>query len=166
MNGSGRYSIAAQLEAYGPLVSGATTFLVLALLRHHVLDLVVGKTISMENLYNSVFGWAAIQTGCLFAIYGYVAGKTDGFIGEIRQSRSMRRYNVYLWRATLIGFVLTVSCVPLIVWNYEVTKDDLSWFFIVNFWFSLFVWTFVSFIRVAYIFGVLIKVGEPTAVAG
>src|SRR5262249_50583393 len=105
-----------------------------------------------------------IQTGCLYAIYGYVAGKTDGFIGEIRSSRSIRRYNLFLKRATIIGFLLTFWSMPLIVWNYKVSADDYLWYLFVSAWFSLFVWAFVSFVRVAYIFGILIKVGEPTSV--
>jgi hypothetical protein len=111
-----------------------------------------------------VFGWTAIQTGCLFAIYGYVAGKSDGFVGEIRFSRSMRRYNSYLKRATAIGFLLTATSMPLIVWHHKVTSDDTYWFILVAIWFSLFVWAFVSFARVAYIFGILIRVGEPAQI--
>jgi len=158
--------ISAAVETFGPAVSAAVVFLLLLYFRRTILDLIVDKTISVDNLYIAVFGWAAIQTGCLYAIYGYVAGKTDGFIGEIRFSRSMQRYNSYLKRATSIGFLLTFTSMPLIVWHHETTTADFYWFVSVAVWFSLFVWAFVSFARVAYIFGVLLKVGEPAKVSG
>ena len=154
----------AYVEAFGPLASGAATFLLLLYFHTKILGLIVDETIAVDNLYNAVFGWAAIQTGCLYAIYGYVAGKSDGFIGEIRFSRSMKRYNSYLKRATFMGFVLTFTSMPLIVWHHKVMATDFIWFTSVAAWFSLFVWAFVSFARVAYIFGILLKVGEPDRV--
>jgi hypothetical protein len=160
MNGS-RLSFGALVEMYGPLACGIAMLVCLAVFRRALLELIVSDTISVSNLYNAVFGWAAIQTGCLYAIYGYVAGKTDGFIGEVRLSRSMQRYNSYLKRATIIGFFLTFSSMPLIVWNHKAVAADTWWFLLVAVWFSLFVWAFMSFARVAYIFGILIKVGEP-----
>lgn len=158
--------ISAIVEAYGPAVSAVGVFLLLLYFRKEILGLIVDKTISVDNLYTAVFGWAAIQTGCLYAIYGYVAGKTDGFIGEIRFSRSMQLYNSYLKRATSMGFVLTFTSMPLIVWHHEASATDFYWFTSVAVWFSLFVWAFVAFARVAYIFGVLLKVGEPAKVPG
>jgi hypothetical protein len=152
------------IETFAPATAGVVTFIALFLSRDLILHLIVDDKISVANLYNAVFGWSAIQTGCLYAIYGYVAGKTDGFIGEIRSSRSMKRYNSYLKRATVIGFLLTFSSMPLIVWNYKVSLDDHLWYWLVSAWFSLFVWAFVSFARVAYIFGILVKVGEPESV--
>jgi hypothetical protein len=159
------HSWAALAEAFGPFVCGITTFVLLNLYQQKMLELIVNEVLSVENLYNAVFGWAAIQTGCLYAIYGFVAGRTDGFIGEIRFSRSMVRYNSYLKRATSIGFLLTFTSMPLIVWHHKVSTSDATWFWIVSLWFSLFVWAFVAFIRVAYIFGILVKVGEPKRAA-
>jgi hypothetical protein len=158
------YSFSSIAETFSPAVSGLSVFLLLLYFHVRILSLIVDDVISVDNLYNAVFGWAAIQTGCLYAIYGYVAGKTDGFIGEIRFSRSMRRYNGYLRRATITGFVLTFTSMPLIVWRHKVTMEDFYWFVGVAVWFSLFVWAFVSFARVAYIFGILLKVGEPAKV--
>lgn len=156
---------AAITEAFGPAATAAAVFVLLLIFHAKITALIVDKTLSIDNLYSAVFGWAAIQTGCLYAIYGYVAGKTDGFIGEIRSSRSMRRYNSYLKRATIMGFLLTIWSMPLIVWHHEVTVNDNYWFISMSLWFSLFIWAFGAFARVAYIFGILINVGEPTRVA-
>jgi hypothetical protein len=166
MNGSRKLSLLACMEMFGPALCSVLTFIVLSLCKNTILGLIVDDTISVDSLYNAVFGWAAIQTGCLYAIYGYIAGKTDGFIGEIRESRSMKTYKSYLQRATLIGFILTVTSMPLIVWHHKVTYADSLWFFTVSLWVSIFVWAFVSFVRVAYIFGILINVSEPTRIDG
>jgi hypothetical protein len=42
------------------------------------------------NLYNAVFNWASIQSGFVFGIYGFIATKQGGFIGELANKRIMR----------------------------------------------------------------------------
>ena len=165
MSGSSR-SLTDYIERWGPLLCGAAGFGLLVWFRPSVLAYIVAKDLSISNLYTAIFDWSAIQTGCLFAIYGFVAGKTDGFIGAIRQSRAMNTYIRYVKRAMIMGFVLTILSMPLMVYNYEVTAQAYWWYFIVAFWFSLFIWAFLSFIRVAYIFGVLIRVKEPDSLSG
>ena len=81
MNGSNNWSLLGIVEWLGPAIGGALTFIVLLYFKTAVLGLIVDDLISVGNLYSAVFGWAAIQTGCLYAIYGYVAGKTDGRAG-------------------------------------------------------------------------------------
>jgi hypothetical protein len=146
------------------MVCGITGLVLLVYFKTTVMQLSVDSKISVTNLYNAIFDWTAIQTGCLFGIYGFVAGKNDGFIGEIRNTRSMKRYGVYIRRAMYIGFVLTLTSIPLIVTNYKIEKDDHLLYYIVAVWFSLFLWAFCSFARVAYIFGILIRVNEPAQI--
>lgn len=158
MIGSGRMSAGKALETCGPAAGALVCFLLLAAYKPLLVSLAVEKQISLNNLYGAVFDWAALQTGFLFAIYGFVAGKTDGFIGEVRNTRSMARYNVYLWRAIAVGFLLTLASIPLIVTQYEVKPDEPVRYYAMALWGALFIWAFLSFARVAYIFGILIKV--------
>jgi hypothetical protein len=128
--------------------------------QRYLLALLAADKLSVGNLFSAVFGWASIQTGCVFAIYGFIAGKTDGFIIEIRNTRSMRRFNSFIMRAIVSGFVLTLTSMPLIAWKFTVTTDDKLLFAVFATWFALFVWAFFSFARVAYIFGLLVRYDE------
>ena len=154
------------IEAYGPITCGALTLLALWYLRGSLLPLMAEDRISIGNLFSAIFGWASIQTGCVYAIYGFIAGKTDGFIGEVRNTRSMKRYSTYIKRAIFSGFILTVFSMPLIVWKFKIELDDYKLFLGIAAWFSVFVWAFLSFARVAYIFGILIRIEDVRKIKG
>jgi len=164
MNGSKKISWL--IEAYGPIACGAATLLALWHLRNYLLPLMAEDRISVSNLFSAIFGWASIQTGCVYAIYGFIAGKTDGFIGEIRNTRSMKRYSTYIKRAIFSGFILTLFSMPLIVWKFKVGADDHNLFLAIAVWFSTFIWAFLSFARVAYIFGILIRIEDVKKIEG
>ena len=164
MNGSRRFSWFA--EAYGPAACGLLTLVALHFSKATLLPLMAEGKISVENLFSAIFGWASIQTGCVFAIYGFIAGKTDGFIGEVRHTRSMKRYSTYIKRAIISGFILTIFSMPLIVWKFDVEADDNQLFHAIAIWFSVFVWAFLSFTRVAYIFGLLIRIEDVQKIPG
>ncbi|MDO8877751.1 MAG: hypothetical protein Q8M24_11995 [Pseudolabrys sp.] len=155
-----KISIGSIAETSGPAILGVICFVALAWLKPVIFALVEDQSISINNLYTAIFDWASIQTGFLFAIYGFIAGKTDGFIGEIRHTRSMKRYNSYLKKAILAGFLLTITSIPLIVTQYEVKPTEFYRYYVVAAWFSIFMWAFFSFARAAYIFGILIRVSE------
>src|SRR5690242_16913318 len=121
MNGSRHLSWF--IEAYAPAALGLLALVLLWLAHGELLLLIAGNKISVSNLFSAIFGWASIQTGCVFAIYGFVAGKTDGFIGEVRNTRSMRRFNTYIWRAIVSGFILTIGSMPLMVLNLRIKPD-------------------------------------------
>lgn len=152
------------VEAFGPITCGLLTLVILWPLRASIIPLMATDKISVGNLFSAVFGWASIQTGCVFAIYGFVAGKNDGFIGEVRRTRSMKRFSVYIRRAITSGFLLTVTSMPLIVWKFAIAPDDKYLFLLIITWFALFVWAFLSFARVAYIFGILVRVDDAEKV--
>lgn len=153
-------------ETHGPVVCGVLSFVILWIYQSKLLPLMVEDKISIGNLFSAVFGWASIQTGCVFAIYGFVAGKTDGFIGEVRHTRSMKRYSVYIKRAIVSGFILTVFSMPLIVWKFKLEIIDTALYLTFTLWFSIFVWAFLSFARVAYIFGLLIRFNDHKNIPG
>ncbi len=159
-----RKSVGWLAEAFGPIVCALLTFISLWMARKTIVPLMAADTISVGNLFSAVFGWASIQTGCVFAIYGFVAGKNDGFIGEVRRTRSMKRFSVYIMRAISSGFLLTVTSMPLIVWKFTITADNRYLYLLIIAWFSLFVWAFLSFARVAYIFGILVRVPDSEKV--
>jgi hypothetical protein len=95
-----------------------------------------------------VFNWAAIQTGFAFGVYGFVAGKTGGFIDAVRGTVAMGRFHGYVKAANILGFVLTVLSIPLLVINPDLKTATTSIYAVVAAWFALFVWAFVTFLRI------------------
>ena len=115
-----------------------------------------------KDLFSAVFGWAAIQTGFAFGVYGFVAGKKEGFVGALRGTVAMTRFMSYIKRANIAGFMLTFASIPLIVLSPTVEAPFSTSFIVVSIWFSAFVWAFCSFLRLAYNFGQISGVEDQT----
>lgn len=150
---------AKNIGQYAPIGVSVLVFAGSLLFGNKLLALISAGTIGLTSLYDAVFGWAAIQTGFLFSVYGFIAGKRKGFIGAIRGTPAMKNFNSYLWRAMAAGFLLTFWSMPMLV--LEITPDDYSVKYVITaLWFSVFIWGFLSFLRVAYIFGIIVRVPD------
>src|SRR5689334_19329613 len=95
------------IERWCPLVFGALTIAVTLFYKDCIVAKFNAGDWKLENLYGAIFNWSAIQTGFLFAVYGFVVGKTDGFIAAARGTQFMQRFIGYVKRANLMGFALT-----------------------------------------------------------
>ena len=156
------------LESWGPFLIGVATFGLLLYLRGTVVEQFAQQEWKTEGLYGAVFNWAAIQTGFAFGVYGFVAGKSGGFIEAARGTIAMDRFMRYVKAANVLGFVLTVFSIPLLVVNPDLKAPSAAVYAIVGAWFSLFVWAFVTFLRIAYTFGHIssVKDAKPFFPAG
>ena len=162
-----RKSLGLLVEQYAPLVLSTGTAIAIYLL---------GPTIivkfgspdgwQISSLYGAIFNWSAVQTGFAFGVYGFVVGKNDGFVQEIRDKLAMHRFLGYVRRANIGGFTLTVISLPLTIANPALSDLQSPVFFIVLGWFCLFIWTFLAFLRVAYGFGKLSSVRDQPAFYG
>lgn len=139
-----------------PLVAAFVSAVVLVWLRDRLLPLVLADQISLDGLYSSVFGWSSIQTGFLFGVFGFIVGKRDGFVGAIAKTEAMKRFGGDLKWAISIGFLLTFTSMPLIVYPLAPHMDGQN-YVIISAWFALFVWAFLLFCKVAYVFGIIIQ---------
>ncbi|MFB2550166.1 hypothetical protein [Ensifer soli] len=113
-----------------------------------------------QGLYGAIFGWAAIQTGFAFAVYGFVVGKSDGFIAALRGTRAMRLFIGYIKRAIYSGFILTFATIPLIVTEPGLISGDSWGYRAVAVWFTIFLWSFLAFLRLAFNFGKIVSVPD------
>ena len=154
------------VEALGPLFFGILSLVALIHFRTDLTAQYIQLGWKLENLYSAVFGWASIQTGFLFGVYGFVVGNTDGFISEVRGTRAMSRFVGYTLRATLIGFILTLATMPLIVADPSLTQESGLVYYLIAAWLAIFVWAFMAFLRVAYIFGLIVRVKRDTFIGG
>lgn len=110
----------------------------------------------VSNLFGAVFDWSSIQSGFVFAIYGFIVTKRDGFIGAITPGQTYEQFIGYTRRACLGGFALTVSSLPLLIASPPLDSEKPASFWIVAVWFSFFVWAFFAFLRVAFSFGIMV----------
>lgn len=115
--------------------------------------------VEMQDLFAAVFDWSSIQTGFLFAVYGYVASKSDGFIGAIRKTTAMTRFRQLLAFTIFAGFALTLVSMCFLI--YPLTPIPGWEYTILSFWFAGFCWSFLLFCAVAYRFGVIVRVPDP-----
>jgi len=127
-----------------PLIAAILVMLAVILLNGEVLYLSENGHIIVDNLYAAVFDWSAIQTGFLFSVYGFIAGKSDGFIGAIRNTTSMQNFNVYVKFATVTGFLLTFTSLFMVMTSPDVSSN--IWLYCLqSAWFALFIWAFLCF---------------------
>lgn len=158
-NPSGR-PVALLVERFGPLLSFVITVTAIALNRNTIVAQFVAERWTTENLYSAVFNWSAIQTGFAFGVYGFVVGKSDGFIEALRDTFAMRRFLRYVATANFGGFLLTIVSIPLTIANPSLVTGGDATFWVVTLWFGLFVWTFFAFLRIAFNFGRLSNVRD------
>jgi hypothetical protein len=154
------------IERFSPIACGILTVILLYLFREKVVAEAISKEVDFGNLYSSVFDWSSIQTGFLFGIFGYIAGKSDGFIASIRNTEEMTEFLGYQKRAMLLGFLLTFASIPMMVTNLSFDSSSSLNYWLFTVWAALAVWAFLAFLRVAYIFGIVIKTRDQTRIAG
>lgn len=156
-----RKSVGLLIEQFGPLAISAASVLAIYILAPSIIAKFAAEDgWQVSSLYGAVFNWSAIQTGFAFGVYGFVVGKNDGFVKEIREKLAMHRFLGYVRRANVGGFVLTVASLPLTITNPSFSAANSLIFFVVLTWFGLFLWTFLAFLRVAYGFGHLSSVRD------
>lgn len=151
-------------ERTAPIAVGLVVFCTVALLRDSIAAQFSPTGWQAANLYNAVFNWASIQSGFVFGIYGFIATKRDGFVGEIFGGRSFQQLLSYARRAYVSGFILTFASLPLMVINPQIGDAGSLKYWIVAVWFASFAWTFCAFLRVAFIFGIVVAVPDKRAV--
>ena len=110
-----RPSLGLLTERYGPLAASLAGALCVAFFRTEICSQIALKEIDVGNLYSAVLSWASIQIGFAFAVYGFVVGKTQGFVDAARDTLAMRRFLSYVKRANVGGFLLTTISLPLAV---------------------------------------------------
>lgn len=143
------------------LAIAAVCFIALLISHANIICWISGDLVELGNLYSAVFGWSSIQTGFLFAVYGFISGKGNGFLKAIARTKAMEKYNNSLGSAIFAGFTLAITSMPLIVVPLQPVVFDI-WYVIIAAWFSLFVWAFLLFCGVAYTFGIISTVKDNT----
>ncbi|WP_166300356.1 hypothetical protein [Bradyrhizobium sp. 2S1] len=164
MPNSDRHTIGYIIERFGPAASVAVWLFASYVFRGWFVENIASGKIILGGLFSAVFGWAAIQTGFLFSVFGFVATKGDGFIGEIRGSPVMKRFQWYVLQAMYMGFILTIYSIPLMILNLDMKGSITYW--VVSTWFASFIWAFTSFLRVALNFGKMVSVKDADFIPG
>ena len=151
------------IERWGPLTAGVVCATLLCLYANEVVEKFSSGGWKASNLYSAIFGWAAVQTGFAFGVYGFIAGRRDGFVGALQGTTAMEGFVTYIKRANWAGFLLTFASIPLIVVSPSICTA-FSWSFVlVTLWFSGFVWAFCSFLRLAYNFTIISGVKDKVS---
>jgi len=146
------------IEKFGPIIIALVCFFCLIFWsKYFASHFSSGGGWKVDALYNSIFGWSSVQVGFVFGVYGFVVGKKDGFIDSIRNTRAMSRFSSYLRSANILGFILAISSLPLMVVNPDVSNENSIAYKLVSLWFCIFLWSFLTFLRISVTFGVLVS---------
>lgn len=156
----------AALEKYGPLFAAACLAAALTYFSADMLRLAAEKKIDVSELYAAMFDWSSIQTGFLFGVFGFVSGKSTGFMAEAKSTEAMKAFHRYTRTAIVLGFCLTFSSIPLIVTGFDIAEASSARYYLFVAWAFLAIWSFLAFARVAYIFGVLLKIRDKERILG
>ncbi len=148
------------VEKWSPLAMFFVAFFVLIYFADPIATSFATGDLKSEGLYSAIFGWSAIQTGFSFGVYGFVAGRNTKFIQAIENTVAIRIFIKYIKKANYSGFMLTFSSIPLIVINPELNQPNTKSYIFVALWFSLFVWSFLAFLRIAYNFGKIVGIRD------
>lgn len=154
------YSLGLLLEQYGPAFAAAIALASLFYYSQEIAMNFSSEKWKSSGLYAAIFGWSSIQVGFSFGVFGFVLGKSDGFVKEIRGTKAMARFLSYIKRANIAGFILTISSIPLVVIEPTIREPIDFYYIFIAIWFSLFVWSFFSFLRIAYNFGRIASVKD------
>ncbi len=154
------------IERFGPLTISLSLAIALFVYRDPIIAREAQGSLNFPALYSAAVDWAAIQTGFLFGIFGFVAGKNDGFIKAVRNTHAMRLFSGYMRCAMALGFVVTIYSIMLMVINFSVSDGGGVSYSIFLLWALLTAWAFLAFGRVAYIFGILIRTKDKNVIPG
>lgn len=66
------------IERFGPIAVALSVTIALLVYRDPIVLREAKGLLNFSALYSAAVDWAAIQTGFLFGIFGFVAGKTTG----------------------------------------------------------------------------------------
>lgn len=155
-----------QIERKLPLAAAIAVLAALVYWRDIMVARYVAGDIDFASLYSAVLDWSAIQTGFLFGIFGFVAGKNDGFIAALRNTEELRLFYRYMKTAIFLGFTVTLISIPMMVVNYSIASGS-EWIYAgFVFWAFISIWSFFSFARVAYVFGIIVRTKDKTRIPG
>ncbi|MBX5256033.1 MULTISPECIES: hypothetical protein [unclassified Rhizobium] len=153
-------------ERFGPVAAAACMVAALYFFRTDLTYAAASKSFDLSNVYSSVFDWSSIQTGFVFGIFGFVAGKSGGFIEAIRETREMALFLTYTKRAIYLGFCLTFSSIAMSITSFNIDAEASWRFHVFAAWSFLSLWGFLAFLRVAYIFGDILRVRDRHRIPG
>jgi hypothetical protein len=156
----------AAIERFGPVCAASLMVAALYYFRGDLVLMAFNGQLDLKNVYASVFDWSSIQTGFVFGIFGFVAGKSGGFIEAIRDTKEMALFLTYTKRAIYLGFCLTFSSIVMSITSFDVSSGGPWKFHIFAVWSFVSLWGFLAFLRVAYIFGDILRVRDRVRIPG
>lgn len=161
---SSSYSVGYLVEKFGPLIAVLPWIITAYFSKNWFVEKISADEISASGLFSAVFGWASIQTGFIFSVFGFVATKSGGFIEEFRSTQYIDIFQTYVKRAMYIGLFLTIYSIPIMRYRINIRSDFQYWIIVI--WFGVFIWAFGAFLRVALNFGKLLSKKDDTYFPG
>jgi hypothetical protein len=139
-----------QIEAWYPHVWGAVAAALALHWTPRIATLQSASVVHLDEAYTALFGLATVFTGFLFTFYSFVSTAESGFLGKARSSIYMKRANRFTVTAIIAGSMLSIFCVPLLVFQPSVGTFPGNLAFAI--WAGLSAWALLAFERAARLF--------------
>lgn len=154
-------------ERLYPLAIGAVAAVAWLLWGHKIAAICVKEQWHIEQMYTAVFAFLAITTGFLATFYCTIVCMSEGFVRQIRDTKKMAGFLAFVKRAIILGFVVSLTSVPMMVAEPAPTEQFSVAAFIVAVWVGASAWAIAAFYRVASLFFFLFEAKtEPRRPAG
>ncbi|MDF1729561.1 MAG: hypothetical protein P1U53_17610 [Sulfitobacter sp.] len=70
-----------------------------------------------QTLFSAAFDFGGIYTAFLFAFYTYSISSGSEFFQQARSTKAFKNTITYVKRAIVLGFLMTLTSVPMMIWN-------------------------------------------------
>ncbi|KCZ91315.1 hypothetical protein [Hyphomonas jannaschiana] len=113
-----------------------------------------------QTIYSSAFDFGGIYTAFLFAFYTYSISSGSDFFVKARNTKIFKRMIVFVKKAIVLGFILTLASIPMMIWNPSPDRTFNTDSLIVCLWFALACASLASFWQATRLFWVFAKTAE------
>lgn len=143
------------IEGWYPHVWGAVAAALALSWAPRIAVLDATSVVHLDEAYTALFGLSTVFTGFLFTFYSFVSTADSGFLGKAKSSIYMKRANRFTVTAIIAGSMLSLYCVPLLVFQPSVAAFPGGVMFAI--WAGLSVWALLAFERAARLFIVFVS---------
>jgi hypothetical protein len=136
-----------------PVFLGFVAFIVFNIWRSFIYDYNELITqIDEKKMYSSVFGWSTVQSGFLFASYGFFASASSKFFDYLKRTDFILRLLDNVRSGTASTFILAFCSIPLMVLEPDWSSSSPLLLLLIGIWLGIVSWATAEFLRILFVF--------------
>lgn len=150
-------SLGRRFEEFAPLVAGSLTCFMLLIFTPAMFSWAGVNEKPIDRIFSGAFDLFCVFTAFLFTFYSFVVSSEKGFLSAVKKTEYFRRLKIYTFKAVVLGAIMVLFSYVMMVFSPEPVLYFTTSYFAVAAWGFGFSFSFISFVRSAYIFSILIQ---------